>query len=98
MRKFYVLFYLIPVLLTAKICLYSHFDSMPPLESDTAYSLDSYNWQPSVSTDTLSPIFITLHEEFSPLNSDNRYYTMSHGKYSLIIEDTLSDTFAYATH
>lgn len=93
-----MIIFLSPLLVLGNIPFFCNFDSMPPAENDTAYAISEYNWLPSVSTDTLAPIFITLKEEFSPLNADNRYYTLTHGKYSMLINDTLSDTFAYATH
>ncbi|MCK4421042.1 hypothetical protein KAW48_04510 [candidate division WOR-3 bacterium] len=76
---------------------------MPPLldslNQEIPYPLNSYGWIPSVGNN--GDIFIALHEEFSPLVDEEYRFvanTLFHGKYSLMIKDTLSDTFAYATH
>ena len=107
MAKFYKIAavpFLFPLLVFANINLYSNFDSMPPRIVDTLeipYPLSSYNWYSSVSEDTLSPFFITLHQEYTPLVKEEYRYvwnTLFHGKYSLMVEDTMSDTFAYAVH
>ena len=100
MRKYSLIVCLLPLFVSADIYMFSHFDSMPPLldslNQEIPYPLNSYGWIPSVGNN--GDIFITLHEEFSPLNSDDRYYILTHGEYSLMIKDTLNDTFAYAIH
>ncbi|MCK4421040.1 hypothetical protein KAW18_07300 [candidate division WOR-3 bacterium] len=104
MKRSYCIIFFFPFLIFANVFMYSHFDSMPPRIIDTLeipYPLSYYNWIPSVTSDTLSPISIIIHEEFSPLVDEEYRFvanTLFHGKYSLMIKDTLSDTFAYATH
>ncbi len=82
--------------------MYSNFDSMPPRTVDNLeipYPLSYYKWVPNLSS--TGDISITIREEFSPLvNKEYRYVanTLFHGLYSLMIEDTLNNSFTYATH
>ena len=65
-------------LLLSTIFYFENFDSLPPKAwpvhpniPDTAYFLSEYHWASTLSEDTLSPLFITVHEEYTPLNGNN---------------------------
>ena len=66
------------ILLLSTIFYFENFDSLPPTNwynpSDTeriSYPLSSYGFSSNVSEDTLLSAFITVHEEYTPLNGNN---------------------------
>jgi len=95
-------------ILLSVIFYFENFDSLPPNVNvvnpsprDTErspYPLSEYHWYSSLSEDTFSGLFITVHEEYSPLNGSNAglYTWFSHGRFSLWFMDTVGDSSGYA--
>ena len=67
------------ILLLSTIFYFENFDSLPPhvlhpspVDTERApYPLSSYGFSSNVSEDTLLSAFITVHEEYTPLNGNN---------------------------
>jgi|GEM_PF-4584717 len=65
-------------LLLSTIFYFENFDSLPPnvrpspVDTERSpYPLSSYGFSSNVSEDTLLSAFITVHEEYTPLNGNN---------------------------
>ena len=93
------------IILLSTIFYFENFDSLPPnvrpSPTDTEripYPLSSYGFSSNVSEDTLLSAFITVHEEYTPLNGDNAglYTWFTHGRFSLWFMDRVSDSSGYA--
>ena len=66
------------ILLLSTIFYFENFDSLPPRtlpppndSIEIPYHLSSYGFSSNVSEDTLLSAFITVHEEYTPLNGNN---------------------------
>jgi len=91
-------------ILLSVIFYFENFDSLPPnvdyvgQVERSPYNLSEYHWLSTLSEDTLSPLFITVHEEYTPLNGNNAglYTWFTHGRFSLWLMDTSINMSAHA--
>jgi len=91
-------------ILLSTIFYFENFDSLPPnvwppgQVERSPYLLSEYHWLSTLSEDTLSPLFITVHEEYTPLNGNNAglYTWFTHGRFSLWFMDKVGDSSGYA--